>query len=398
MIGNCWHLPDSPELDIAALSRIFDKVTNSYKYLFFLSLLDILKRRQFDVEAPITFREIIIEMLANAWYPYTYFKLSFGTQDQIAKKLDRLDLVISEPILKFTDTDKKLLRETISSQDLSETIRFFKRYVPFRLLSPFLDSKLRKAGVDKGKGSDLEYAIPAIAANSFDTDKPLYCFALADGTNTKSLEYKDCHALFVHPAWVKYLETNYAIVRGWSSWHWLNYMQQKNPNTPAIVNKIFTPQKRDSLNHQTKYWNLVLDTQSIECIYSKQRINRDRFALDHYLPWSFVAHDRLWNLIPVLPKVNSSKSNCLPSQQYLDDFVRVQHLGLRISYQKLPEAKWLRKVESYINDLGIGKEDLLDWEKLRKAYHATMQPLIVLAENQGFSSNWSYNQRRTNNV
>jgi hypothetical protein len=78
-------------------------------------------------------------MLANAWYPHTYFKLSFGAQDKIAQKLDSLTLEVSEPILRFTDTDKKLLRKTIASQNLNSVISCLRKYVPFRLIIPFLE-------------------------------------------------------------------------------------------------------------------------------------------------------------------------------------------------------------------------------------------------------------------
>ena len=97
-----YNLPNSDGLNISALSRLFESTTNSYKYLYFLSLLDILKRESFDIVSPISFQDIIVEMLANAWYPHNYFKLLFGTQDQIANKLDSLQLEITEPILKFS--------------------------------------------------------------------------------------------------------------------------------------------------------------------------------------------------------------------------------------------------------------------------------------------------------
>ena len=87
-------LPTSERVNVAVLTRIFADTTNSYKYLFFLSLLDILNRRNFEVLSPISFQEMIVEMLANAWFPHTFFKLSFGAQDQIANKLDSLALVV----------------------------------------------------------------------------------------------------------------------------------------------------------------------------------------------------------------------------------------------------------------------------------------------------------------
>jgi hypothetical protein len=138
MSGLLTSLPSSDDLDISALSRLFKDTTNAYKYIFFLSLLDILKRRQFASE-PIGFKELIVEMLANSWYPYIYFKLSFGPQDKITAQLDSMSLQIGEPKLKFDDSDKTLLRETISGQGVSNSLL---RYVPFRLLRPFFEKEL----------------------------------------------------------------------------------------------------------------------------------------------------------------------------------------------------------------------------------------------------------------
>lgn len=380
---NSEQLPESNQVDAVALSRLFSNTTTSYKYLFFLSLLDILKRRQFKVVSAISFQDIIIEMLANAWYPHTYFKLSFGTQDKIARKLDSLTLEITEPILKFTDTDKKLLRTTIASQDLRDSITYLKRYVPFRLIAPFLDAELKAAKVSKSRGNDLEKAIPVIADQYFDYKKPLYKFDRTD--------YRNCQSIFIHPDWASYLEKHYAIIQGWVAWEWVKYMQQRNPNTPNLVNKIFMPQQRGSLSPQTKYWKQVLAVQPISCIYSGQRLKSENLSLDHYLPWSFVAHDQLWNLIPTHPSINSSKSNHLPAEVYFQDFVQLQYLGLTTSYQILSYQKWLKAVESYISELRMSEaDDLLEIDKLRKAYELTINPLMSLATIQGFSPNWSF--------
>jgi transcriptional regulator with XRE-family HTH domain len=375
------QLPQFEDLDVSALSRLFSDTTTSYKFLFFISLLDILKRRQFDVLSPISFQEIIVEMLANAWYPHTYFKLSFGSQDKIAQKLDSLALEITEPILKFTDTNKKLLRKTIASQNLKDVISHLKKYVPFRLIIPFLEHELE--GINRGRGNELDVAMPAIAEKYFEAKKPLYRF--------DSNKYSECQSIIVHPDWASYIEEYYAIVRGWASWEWLNYMQQRNSSVPGIVNKIFMPQQRGSLSHQVKYWKSVLQHQSVDCIYSNQPLTVDRIALDHYIPWSFVAHDQIWNLVPVIPEVNSSKSNNLPDAQYFKKFVVIQHLGLTISHSNLGEKAWNNLVEPFISDLKIRPKDLLDLQQLENAYKTIVQPLMILAERQGFSPNWIYN-------
>lgn len=367
--------PASEEVNIAALSRLFADTTTSYKYIFFLSILDILKRRQFDVVQPIAFEDLIIEMLANAWYPHTYFKLSFGSQDQIVQNLNALTLEIGEPILKFTDTDKKLLRATIAAQDLRAITRKLAKYVPFRLIAPFLERELQDVP-NKHKGNTLDYAMPKVAENHFGDRKPLYRF--------NSEQYSACNAIILHPSWAAYLEKHYAIIRAWASWEWLSYMQRRNPNTPGLIHKLFAPSKRESLAKQTAYWKMVLSNMDFHCIYSGQPLTVNRFSLDHYVPWSFVAHDQLWNLIPTIPEVNSAKSNHLPPANRLKSFVEIQHRGLSISHEKM-HSSWNKVVEPYIDGLGIHRrDDLLDLDKLRVAYENVIQPLFILAENQGF--------------
>lgn len=385
MIAPVGELPQSDEVNVSALSRLFQKKTNSYKYLFFISLLDILKRQQLDVYSPISFREIIIEMLANAWYPYTYFKLSFGLQDKIANKLDLLNLESNDTQLIFQDPDKKNLRRRISEQSIDDIVADLSRYVPFLLIRPFFEQELKSAKSGQKKrtnpGED-EQRIIDFSESQFDINKPLY------GFDANLL--KDCSSVILHPSWISYIEKNYTIVYAWACWEWLKYMQQRNPNVPAVANKLFPPQERGSLSNQKSYWRLVLNHTNANCIYSGQDLSSNKFSLDHYLPWSFVAHDQLWNLIPTLSEVNSSKSNNLPNSEYFAEFVRLQHLGISISNQFMESTKWSNQIESYLTDLKINDiNELMNLSILLKAYESMFEPLISIARIQGFVE-WKY--------
>ena len=162
-------------------------------------------------------------------------------------------------------------------------------------------------------------------------------------------------------------------------------------NVPAGPAKLFPPQKRDSLVIQIRYWKEILKQGSWACIYSGVSLKDSAISLDHYLPWSFVAHDQLWNLIPTLAVVNSAKSDRLPANAYFEPFVKLQHKGLLISHQTLSERRWEKQVESFIADLKLGdKRDLLDLDNLRRAYQQTVLPLLELAKGLGFSPDWQY--------
>ncbi|MCT7964635.1 hypothetical protein NG791_28570, partial [Laspinema sp. D1] len=135
-----------------------------------------------------------------------------------------------------------------------------------------------------------------------------------------------------------------------------------------------------------QFWPLpqLLDA-PVRCIYSGTILTPNNISIDHYLPWSYVAHDRLWNLVPTLPEINSSKSNKLPNKRYFNNFVLQQHQGLTISYKIIGLTQWLKQIESYLMDLKISNSlDLLEIERLRSAYEATILPLTEIAARQGF--------------
>lgn len=379
------NLPLSETLNIVALSRIFRNTTNSYKFVFFISLLDILNRRRFDVQKAISFYDLTVEMLANTWFPHTFFKLSFGTQDTITQKLDSLILDIDEPVLRFHDSDKKLLRKAITSTDLSQAVRLME-FVPYRLLSPFMEEELKN--INKAAWGIFENAMPAITNRHFNSKNPLYRF---DSDN-----YNECQNIFFNPLWADYFKRHFTIIYGWASWHWLQYMQKRNPSTPNIANKLFMPSKRGTLGKQKSYWKKILETdqgQQLRCIYTNQALRADNFSLDHYLPWSFVAHDQLWNLIPTEHAVNSSKSNNLPAAHYFNGFVQTQHRGLLIAKMILSKQEFEKQTEPYISDLKIAPSDLFNFAKLQTAYSQAINPLTALALNQGYCGGWQYTNR-----
>jgi HNH endonuclease len=364
-------LPPSEKLDISTFSRLLDDKTNSYKFLFLLSILDILSSRFFKADSPIALKELAVEMLVNAWYPHSVFHLSFGLQDLVTNNLGRLELKLGKSFLEIAEGNKAILRNAIKGEAVDTELT---RYVPFRLIRPFFKEL---SGLQDHK---VNGQVKLISEQVFETRKPLYKFD------------QNATSIIIHPEWALYIRDNYKIIQGWILWEWLKYMQKNNPNTPAIVNKIFPPVERESLQSQTSYWKTVVEKCSdFRCVYSGQVLTLDDLSLDHYLPWSFVAHNQLWNLIPVPKSINSSKSDKIPSNAYLEEFIKAQHLGLTLYHSCSSAKKWNNYIEPYIVDLGFSSgNDLLDFDKLRKQYRQKIEPLIALAVSQGFEHEWVY--------
>lgn len=194
----------------------------------------------------------------------------------------------------------------------------------------------------------------------------------------------------LHPDWFQYIQQHIAILTGFCLWHLVNYLQHNNPNVPGIAAKLFEPQARD-LNLARKFWRLVLQQSgALNCIYSGQTISTADFSLDHFLPWRFVTHDLLWNLIPTPKAVNSSKSDNLPDPVYFESFAQMQHQAIQIVSQAPQAAKML---EDYVLLFKVGTvSDLqeINFPRFRDTLNAAIAPQLQIAANMGFSTGWKY--------
>jgi 5-methylcytosine-specific restriction endonuclease McrA len=367
-------LPDSDDLNVSTLSRIFGDVTASYKFLFFLAILEKLERTDFDIDAPINLQDLALDMLTLAWYPHVYFKLSFGKIDAIAQHLDERAPRSSTPSHLLHPWDKGAIRELLASRGGRLDLM---RWVPYRLIRPFFPETRGIA-----KDGEVNLKIAEMSAEYFVSRKPPYKF---DEKRT---------SIYLHPDWCTYFRKNISIVRAWVLWHWLLYMQKCNPNVPAVASKLIAIPERDALRNQTNFWTKVLESETFSCIYTGQLLKTKDISLDHYVPWSFVVHDQLWNLIPTTKSANSKKSDLLPSEKYLDAFVNIQHRALLHSRNLFSEKVWRDYVSCYVADLSIPNyEMLLDLAALSRAYKLTISPMLQLAETNGFEAGWEYNAK-----
>ncbi len=374
-MNHLLHLPRSEQqLNVEALARIFNETTNSYKILFFRAVLSTISRGQLNAQRNILLSDITAKMLVSAWIIAGYYRLSFGSSDKLSSILAELALDAAGTNLTAPDFERRLenhIRQSLGSIDSGE----IQRYVPFRLLRPFFAKETR------GQPDwSVNKKIQEYADASFSTERPAPYIIVDRGEPSIEL----------HAHWHSYFERNLKILTEWTDWHLASYLQRRNPNTPAVTSKLYLPTRRRPLFWQRRLWAPVFSTAQVRCIYSNETLSRDRFHLDHYLPWSFVCHDEAWNLIPVAPAVNSAKSNALPSLRYLSAFIDLQTLALAVAKDHLSRPDWDMVCSSYVAGLRVDSSDLGRREPLRRALEETILPLVSIAKRMGFVSDWEF--------
>jgi len=250
----------------------------------------------------------------------------------------------------------------------------FLRWVPYRLIAPFFAEELR-GSPDGARNS----AIRAMATDLFSTRRPLYRFLSGE-------------EIEIHPDWNDYIAANFPIVAAWADRRWIGYLQSRNPTVPAISEKTRPPLRRDPLTAQTTYWRKIIASADIVpiCIYSGRPLDAARFHLDHFIPWTFVCHDALWNLVPVSPEANLSKGDRLPHACYVPALAAAQHAALITARLVMSRAAWSTASASFIGDLRIPEDDILDAAVLAEAYDRSVRPQLDIARTIGFEPGWRF--------
>jgi HNH endonuclease len=349
------------------LGQVFKDTTNSYKLVWFLAILSLLKRND---ERSLRFADIFTEMAVAAWHPVFLYRLSLGRQDKLQ---DVIQEIQTSSRLQPNATPESIRKFVIGSAEANAKLDFFKRYVPTRFLTPWFADKLRGERDDAARTREIQ----TMAAESQTTP-----FA--------SLYFFERDSIRLNESWRSFLTENLGVVQSFAEHHLALYLQARNPNVPGVVNKLRAPTARQ-LTAARDFWRLVQGdfekagrAAEFKDIYSEHQLSRS-FSVDHFLPWSFVVHDLLWNLTPVEASTNSSKNDVLPDLDlYLPRLAKL-HFGAIEVAKKRPKL-----LEDYTDCF---KQDVSGLLALGEAgfvtkYREVIVPQAQIAMNQGFQSGW----------
>lgn len=309
-------------------------------------------------------------MVVNAWYPIRAFKLSFGFCDNLVAIVNYIADTYHLP---NNYDENKLLDFIYNSEDkvLIKMLKDLTLNVPYRFLSPFLNDKVR----DKKKPMKELEELSRI-------DNNCVYGIYKDENNEGFIRIKD--------RWVNYLKFNYRILKGWAYYKLVCFLQKRNPNVPSIAFKLEAPKTR-SLSKATKLWKDVINNSKIVDIYTGKHFNEESYnvhgglSIDHFIPWSFVLHDQIWNLLPTFKNINSKKNDdLLLNDKYIADFCNIQYEAfVHICKNKIDVI-----AEEYIDAFRVG--NIYEFyksgtkERFSEELKKRISLLYQIAVNQGF--------------
>jgi len=221
-------LPEDLHLDINAFENMLtmNRMTNSYKLYWFAAIFEKIKQGNREM----TFREIILGMIAKSWHTIIQYKLNFGQQDQLADLVNLINSTYKIDKKVTEDELRKILKNNLHDDSVEARIKELYKYVPYRLLTPFYPELV---GMKDYKKNDL---IEELSQND---ERAIYKIV--------------GHTLTLNETWFEYIFENQVIIEGWLKNKLINFLQHRNPNVPAIPFKLNVAHNRE-LKRAKDYW------------------------------------------------------------------------------------------------------------------------------------------------
>ena len=129
-------------------------------------------------------------------------------------------------------------------------------------------------------------------------------------------------------------------------------------------------------------------------IYGNEILTEKDISIDHFVPWSYVAHDEMWNLNPTTKSIKSSKSNNLPDwETYFERLARQEYQSYQLMWKHDQIHKEFEKcAKEHINSDDIKYRVYrqgLEYNEFSGELKSIILPVYQSAQNCGFSS-WQY--------
>jgi len=370
------------KLDIEGFSQMMKDPSYCYKFYWLEAVVHIISEGKTDT----TFDEIIDEMIANAWYSVREFHIHLsGIQSDglVRDGLERAILQLTELSSLPTNASKVEIKNAIGKYqtELRKVKEQLTNMVPYRALAGFFAKSSEPA--DWASVRRLTAYIRAI--NESITPLP---YTLGESSKLK----KEVH---FHPDWMMMIQDNTVNILGWIQYEKVKWLQRNNPEVPGLIYKLAPmDEKMRKLSNVRKLWESILEVREIRDVFTGQPVQKKQYDVDHFIPWSFVMNDELWNLIPMDSSLNASKSNKLPKW---DPFFKVFAGNQYLMYEMIHDKPELYKrfeacYRDNLHSIWAGQE-LYRKGNSKEVFYSilekNMMPVYDSARRQGYEI-WGY--------
>lgn len=367
-------------LDIEGFSKMMNSPSYCYKFYWLEAIVQLISANKTEA----TYDEIINKMISNAWYPVLEYHIHLSGiygKDIIKDNLERTVLRLQElSQLANNASDIEIINKLHEFSEDKE-LRFYKKEltknVPYKALSGFANRGSEKINLDSSAGRLRAYY------NKLSQSEILLPYTFNDDKGLKRV-------ITFNDGWIQMIRDNTVNILGWIQLEKVKWLQNNNPEVPGLVYKLApADEKMRKLTNARKLWDAVLEVKPIVDVFKNEPIDAEKYDLDHFIPWSFVMNDELWNLMPMDSSWNSKKNNKLPKWDlFFDQFADNQFDLYELLYEK-PEIYKLYEAcyRDNLHSIWANRELYCKGnskEEFHKILGKNMRPVYDSARRQGY--------------
>lgn len=364
-------------LDIEGFSQMMKDPSFCYKFYWLEAIVKLIAENVRET----TFDAIIDEMISNAWYSVREFHVHLsGIQSDggVRDGLERAIMLLTELSDLPANASKVEIKNEIRKHN--DALKKYKEQltnmVPYRALAGFF----AKSGdvVDWGSTVRMTKYI-----KQFSEEKILLPYTFGESSKLKKQVY-------FNSEWIDMIQDNAVSILGWIQYEKVKWLQNNNPEVPGLVYKLAPlDEKMRKLGKVRKLWNGVLELTEIRDVFKDEPIVFKEYDVDHFVPWSFVMNDELWNLMPMDSSLNSVKSNKLP---HWDPFFERFATNQFVMYELISQKPGLHKLfeacyRDNLHSIWAGQELYRPGNSRIQFYNIlqkNMRPVYDSARRQGY--------------
>lgn len=125
------------------------------------------------------------------------------------------------------------------------------------------------------------------------------------------------NGVIINPCVYEFMQKYKAELEKINYYSWAKFLEQINDDNVLVrlIDKLelATP-RRENLSIYREI--LRVEFEENTCFYCGKKLGRN-IHVDHFIPWSFVKDDKIWNFVLSCPQCNERKNNKLPKQDFL---------------------------------------------------------------------------------
>ena len=308
-------------LEVESFSRMMESPSYCYKFYW----LDAITTLILENNTQTTFNDIIDEMIADAWYSVVEFHIHLsGIVYKDKDNLEKAVTLLKEYSGLHSNASKIEIKNAIAEYEplILKEKKTLTNMVPYKALSGFfINHDLGPLNASVGR------MVQQI--REFNTSNTKLPYTLGDSSGLS-------REVVFDEEWSQMIKDNAVLIKGWIKHEKVKWLQRNNPEIPGIVYKLAPlDNKTRKLEAVRNLWKGVFHYTQINDTFTNKPINANDFDIDHFVPFSFVMNDELWNLMPMDPDLNSGKNNNLPSwDNFFGHFADNQFVMYELVHEK----------------------------------------------------------------